>query len=319
MIETRQRRQAVPIPRITPWLLVAVLLLACPAAVKAAGSGGTHAFEFVRLAAEPVGRCLVGAHLATVSGASSIAWNPGGLGASSGSCALLSHATWIAGSSWEWGAIAVELPRLRGHLGLSCGMLRSGTLDGYLADGTPTGDFSPHQLLATLGYGWPIGEALSLGLSIEMAADGDGEHEATRAWAFGGGLQLRLGRAGLGLTALHLAPGQRLGEDRFAMPATVRAAATLPVGRGVKLHGGVEMLAGEDPKILIAGAWRPVQRLSAYGGLRYDSAEMEEPIQESFGVSVEVSRLQVAYGFQPCDAFGSSHQVSISLPLSAGR
>ncbi len=60
---------------VTP-LMVALFLLHSSAAIARPGGNGTIAFEFATMAAEPVGRSLAGAHLASVVGPASLAWNP---------------------------------------------------------------------------------------------------------------------------------------------------------------------------------------------------------------------------------------------------
>ena len=198
-------------------LILGALMLALPALAQ---GGGSCAYEFARLAAEPIGRTLGGAHVASVSGPEATAWNPAGLGASEGSRAVLSHATWMAETAWDWAALALDLPRLGGGLGITCGMLRSGSLAGYDAVGNPTGDFTPQQILATAGYGQALGQRLRIGLLAEVAAEGISGEGLTRVWGFGAGLQCRFGRLELGAAALHLGPAVEVGSEAFPLPRT---------------------------------------------------------------------------------------------------
>ncbi|MCK4303638.1 MAG: hypothetical protein KAY24_05310 [Candidatus Eisenbacteria sp.] len=302
--------------RLPRTLLLVIAMLAIGFSEASGGqAAGRCAFAFVKLPAEPVGASLAGTHLATVGGPASNAWNPAGLAMQRGCSALVSHATWVAETCWEWGALAMELPGGRGALGLSCGMLRSGGLEGYTEDGTSTGDFSPLQVHATVGYGRCVGDCWTMGFLVEAVVDGDGEHQAMTAWAGGGGIQLDLGRVSLGLAALHLAPDQKVGKERFPMPATVSVGASLRLPAGMDLHSTVEMTAAEEPRVALGAQWRPVSGMGLCAGTHWDREEAEEPVGLAVGMTVDISRVQIAYGFQPQQALEASHQISLRLPI----
>ena len=105
--------------------LCAALLATIPTPSGAsADSSRGHAFEFLRLSAEPIGRALAASHVASVEGPAALAWNPAGLAEGGGSAVLLAHASWAAGTVWEWGALSLR--RGSSGFGLACGVLRAG-------------------------------------------------------------------------------------------------------------------------------------------------------------------------------------------------
>ena len=294
-----------------------VLLALLPAWAGASGEGaGTLAFDFLRLPAEPVGRSLSGAHVASVTGPAAGAWNPAGYARTRTTEALLAHTTWIAETSLEWGAVSLALPEGWGTVGLCAGMLRTGALDGYAADGTPTGSFLPLQATAVLGYGRAFGSRWSAGVSLETALEGDGEHSPRQAWAGGMGVQLHLGVASFGVSAVHLTTSMKAGDERFLPPTTLRAGSTLHTSWGLDIHAAVEGVVREDPKFLLAATWQPARALAAHAGLRLDNDRPGEAAQPSFGISVDAGPAQLTYGVQPSAEFATSHQISLSVPLA---
>ncbi len=300
--------------------LATMLLLSAAAHPVAAGEGpGTRAFEFARLPAEPAGRSLAGAHVAAVEGPASVAWNPAGLGRRPEAAVLLSHASWVAGTSWEWGALVVPLPSGGGSLALGCGVLRSGPLEGYDVDGAPAGEFTPLQLAATFGWGRRIAGPLALGVALEYAAEGESSEETQQAWAGAAGVQIDLDRLQLGCAAMHLAPKVDAGDEAFPTPASVRVGASYAIGSVLKVHAAGEKVAAQPLGGLAGVEVRVVESATLYGGLRHEPEDPETQTRVSCGIGIEVGPVRVTYGFQPDNALESTHQVSLGLPLTGGR
>lgn len=299
------------------WKLIALVLagILVLAPRPAAQEAGACAFEFARLAAEPIGRTLGAAHVAAVVGPEATAWNPAGLGGNGGSRALISHATWMADTAWDWGALVLDLPGAAGGLGVTFGMFRAGALSGYDALGNPTGDFAPQQLLTSFGYGQALGDRLRVGIQVELAAEGISGEGLSRVWGFGAGAQLRLGRLELGAAALHLGPDVEIADEAFALPRTLRGGASLDCGAGLKLHGGLEQAAEEEMQFMAGLEWRPVGALAAFAGCRPNTAG---EALATCGMALEIGRTCLAYGFQPRTELDASHQISLSVPLTRG-
>jgi hypothetical protein len=293
-------------------LALAVLALAAFAPVALADAG-IHAFEFVQLPSEPVGRSLGGAHLATVSGPEAIAWNPAGI-ATETSAFALSHATWAAQTAWEWGAIT--LPLGRGACALACGFFRSGELEGFTSDGAPTGGFTPTQLVATIGYGLPLGERWGAGLALEGAYESDGVGQTRRAIAVNAGLQLDLGRVALGLAALHLGPPVEADGTRFPLPATFRLGATLLASSALDLHAALEYRAQEPLAMRLGCEWTPLSALHLLAGagiVPQSEPQTETTLQPAVGTAFDLGHARVAYGLLFDPAVETSHQLSLTV------
>ena len=290
--------------------LVALLLVA--AAVTAAAQGSFGA-DFIRVPQEPVGRSLAGAHLGQVSGAAAMAWNPAGLGYTPGAEAVLSHATWTAGTAAEWGALA--LPVAGGGVGLACGVFRSGALDGYLADGTPTGEFTPTQLHRALGYGRTVARRLQFGAALEGALEDDGQGHGYQAWAANLGGQYTIGRLELGLAALHLGPDVEAGGEPYPLPLTLRGGGSYRVAQRAHVHAAAEWVAQEAPRLLFAGSWGPSASLTALAGARLIEEGLERAVEPTFGLTLDLGPTVFAYGYLPERNLEASHQLSLGLRL----
>jgi hypothetical protein len=297
-------------------VLVLLLLAATGRSAATAETSRGHAFEFLRLPGEPVGRSLSGAHLASVSGPASLAWNPAGLGTDAASAVVLAHTTWEAGTSWEWGALSLRA--LGGALGASCGLLRSGGLEGYDRDGRPTGTFTPQQACASIGYGRPLGAGLSAGLSLEGMLAGDGIDPPDRGWAMSAGLTSRLGRADLALAALHWAPAFERDGERYPLPVTLRAGASLRLGGGTRAHAAADYVSGGRPAFRLGAEWAATRGVSALAGATLDPESEAPTVRPTAGMQIEFGRMRFAYGFQPAGALEASHQLSLTCLLGAG-
>lgn len=318
-------------PRISRKILLAATALvvagllylpgARPRSAHAEGAGGLRAYEFARLSAEPVGRSMAGAHVASVGGPQALAWNPAGLAAPTSAGAMIAHASWLAGTAWQYGAVSLELPGEGGTVGLSAGMLRIGSLQGYAADGSATGEFTPFAAVGTAGYARPLTERWQVGVCAEFFFEGDGMDSPEPAAAGGAGVQythpVSFGRLAVGGSVLHVGAERNAGEERFALPATYRAGVSLETARGIDLHVATEAASGGDPRFSLGLAWRPTGGLAALGGFGYDNGADESPLTPSFGLALDVGPTQVAYSYQPTVIDEGSHQVALYLPFAA--
>lgn len=263
--------------------------------------------------AEPEGRSLAGAHLGTVAGPGALAWNPAGLAQTPSPALLLSHATWMAETSWEWGAVTLPLASGGNALGISVGALRAGTLEQYDSEGTLLGEFAPVLTSAVVGYGASLSPQLRLGVCAEGILERSGTGEERSAWAGGLGLQWDAGRLSFGLSGLHLAPDAAVGDSRYPLPMTLRAGATLRSGGSIRLHTAAEWVAGEAARLIAGWEWQPVWGLRALTGLLYDPSASEETLRPTYGLACAVGSIAVAYGYQPSYWLEASHQISLSF------
>lgn len=295
--------------------LCSALLAAAAAWPAEAGATEGHAFEFLRLAAEPVGRALAGSHLASVSGPASLAWNPAGLGESAPSAVMLSHAAWTAGTAWEWGALNLRYGS--GSLGLGCGVLRSGSLEGFDNDGRATGEFTPQQAYAAIGYGRALGTGVSAGVMAEGVLAGDGIAPSDRGWALGGGVIVHLGRADLALAALHWAPALERDGERFLVPGTLRAGASVALPGHTRVHAAAEYLSGEGASARFGAEWRATDAVAALGGATMTGTGDARELQPSAGLAIDIGRARFAYAYQPDSAIEAVHQLALTVLLGS--
>jgi hypothetical protein len=293
-------------------LLAAAILLAPWGGRAVAGEG--HAFGYLEIPPEPVGRSLGGAHLAAVSGPAALAWNPAGLGAAPGGGLLLSHATWTAGTCWEWGGAL--LPLGGGGLGASIGLFRPGELEGYDALGNATGGFSPLQALAALAYGRPVSRALRVGFEVELLFERDGLGSERHAWAGGGGAQFDAGRWHFALTARHLGPALQTDEGRYPLPAFTAAGFSFDAARRLRLHLAAARRGGTGPDLRLGAEWAASDALAAYCGAQRRTTAVGGELRATAGLAVDLGRTVLAYGYQPAQQLEASHQISLSLDFT---
>jgi hypothetical protein len=305
---------------LLPVTLLTLLVFSGSAAPVAATSGaGTRAGEFLRMPAEPEGRSLGGAHLGSISGPAALAWNPAGLGATESPALILSHATWMAETSWEWGAVSLPVAARGDAIGISVGAFRAGKLEQYDREGNALGTFSPVLTTAAFGYAVPLSTVLRVGISLEGILERSGTGEESMAWAGGLGLQWDAGRFSFGLSGLHIGPEARVGEERYPLPTTVRGAATLAIAPSLRFHAGGEWIAEGSPGLIAGAEWQPVGGLRALTGLRHDPSSEDKTLQPTYGLACAVGAVAVTYGYQPAQWLDDSHQVSITLGSATRR
>lgn len=292
------------------------ILLAMNPAPSLASASGERAGEFMRIPAEPIGRSLAGAHLAEVNGPECLAWNPAGLGRDEGAAAILSHATWMAETSWEWGAVAIPLAPSAGTIGFSCGVLRSGDLERYDADGSREGSFSPLQAVGSLAYGRAFGSQFEAGVTCEAALERDGIDKERLMVAGGGGMQLHLGRISVGAAALHLGPPVKIDGETYPLPATLRAGATMHAGAQMAFHAATEWTVLGSPCFMAGWQWEPVRGICALAGAIHDPSYSDQALRPTYGLRLDAGPVGFAYGYQPSAWLEASHQLALTLRLS---
>ncbi len=310
-------------PRLKHVLTLAVIFLAATAAcrgpARAEGTGGLHACDFAQLAAEPYGRSLGGAHVAVAGGPAALAWNPAGLAAPSSAGAMIAHASWMAGTAWQYGAVSLEMPGQAGTLGLSAGMLRIGSLPSYDAGGGATGEFSPFAAVGSLGYARLFGEHWQIGVCAEFFLEGDGAESPRQAQAGGVGIQylhpFDFGRFAVGASALHMGASLEAGDETYRLPETYRVGLSLESHRGIDLHLAWEAVRDAHPGFSCGLSWRPTAGLAALGGLVHEQGYDESLLTPSLGLALDVGPTQVVYSYQPTVLDAGSHQVALYVPF----
>jgi len=301
-----------PCSRKAASFLLALALLALPAPARAASAG--HAFEFLRLASDPVGRSLSGAHIASVAGPCAVAWNPAGLAAPEPGALLLSHTAWMGETTWDWGG--VSLPAGGGALGISCALFRAGDLEAFDENGGALGDFSPTQATASAGYGRCILGDLEAGAVLEWGYESDGFDASHSGWACSAGLRYVTGPLGVAAVIRHFGPSIEAGEDRFSWPRTLAFGASVRTALGLTVHAGVERAAGEAAAIAAGCEWQATDGLSLLGGLKAPTGPDGSRPAPSAGLLFDVGRASFSYGYQVHEELTGAHQIALSLRFS---
>jgi hypothetical protein len=133
------------------------------ATVWASGEGTTGA-EVLKIG---VGARAIGmgeAYAAQADDVSSLYWNPGGLALMEERQASFMYDQMYQGLNYSNAAIGIPLEN--GAVGASLSYLGYGNIDGFDAQGNPTGSQSAHSAVGTLGGSW-LGNQWSLGANVK--------------------------------------------------------------------------------------------------------------------------------------------------------
>ncbi|MBI5597340.1 MAG: PorV/PorQ family protein [Elusimicrobia bacterium] len=217
-------------------LLLAVLAFAAPAAAEGGRPGGV--FDF---AAAGRGAAMGGAFVALADDASSLHFNPAGLGRLQGQHLSLLHATLFEGASLDHLAYARQ--GRFGGLGAQFLRLSVGGIPGRDEFNNPTGGFDYQEQAVTLGYGTPrfLDGRLSVGGSAKVLQRALGGF-SNRLIGIDVGTQYegrwRERRTRLGLVARNLG-ALKMGDTDDRLPLDVRVGAGFEVLRGLTLGANV--------------------------------------------------------------------------------
>ncbi len=165
------------IGRVGGVLLVGVLLWASPAAAQFGEEtrdvtrGGTTAAEFLSIPIGARATAMGGAVTASVNDATSIYWNPAGLGKMGKAAFAAEHASWLAGIDFNY--VAVVLPTSIGTIGLGVTAMRTPDMEvTTVTEQNGTGEmFDAASYAFSLSFGRSLTDKFSIGGTAKLISE----------------------------------------------------------------------------------------------------------------------------------------------------
>ena len=237
--------------RALTFFFAAALVAAAPACRLSAGGAGTTASNFLKIPVASLPSGMSEAYTAMV-GPDSILYNPAGLGLLSYSSVSGSHNQYLSGITQDYVAVTYRAPF--GTIGAAYSSLSSGDIEAFDANDMPIGNTGTSHKVYQLSFSqsWPHfrqdkgrldpmlitpnwtkvepvtdyrprSYRLSLGASVKQITE-ELDVEKASGYAFDAGLVVLLPRhVHLGLSALNLGARQKMVNESYALPSSVRA------------------------------------------------------------------------------------------------
>ena len=303
---------------ILVWIIL-IIVAALLGDVAVAGSDvGRTSADFLQIGHGARAAGFGGAYTAVSEGAVSAYWNPAGLAGLDRTEVSLGHFAWFQDITVEQASFALPL-QAGPVLAASITYVNYGTIEGYDASGTPTGDLTAYDWVGGLSVAYPVTEAFSVGLTGKFVNQRLDEYSASTfaadfalkyrfaGFAIGGAVTNIGGKMKFDTESEDLPSAARIGfaampfsgaliasldvEQKFQGDLVIRQGLEFGFDERYYLRTGYDYLPGQDGKGLSTA-------ISFGGGLRFVFADID-------------------YAFTPNDKSTSEdlHRFSISLRL----
>jgi len=296
---------------------LSVLVLAVALAPRAAGADPAG-FAFLEVPSGARASALAGAYTSLAQGAEAVFWNPAGLQGTRGVELQATHVELFQGLRDDQFVVAGR--QLGGGLAASVRAQYSEAIPERDAIGNLIGTFGSHDLEFALGYGRPIGRALTLGANAKYIRERIANASAA-TYAFDLGAGWAPGPAGLrlGFAAQNLGPSAAY---------TIDGSKGEPVPLPTAFQSGISYAAALGPTLTLGGA---VEGRFTRGrtGLGLVGAELTAPgagaalrlgwrandttSSLSVGAGYALNAMHLDYAFVPFnDELGDTHRFSLA-------
>lgn len=292
-------------------LLLAVLTL------FGADDAGTTAFPLLRVPVGPRACALGESYSGYAADVCALYWNPAGLGCVPAIQVAVSHQEWFADIRDENASAAI--PAGPGCVG--AGLVYSAV--GNIETWDPV--TNEHLLrtarsgYATLGYGMPLSDHLSVGIVVKGLYDNLIEQTGLGACVDAGLLYRPIRRLRLGLAGQHLGWGMRYGTDDIPLPATIRLGTSLELPHAMLVLDALAA-SGSRPEVHAGAEYSPNDVLCLRAGYRLGPQDWQTLSWTSgitTGLGLNIGPLALDYSFTPYGGLGFAHRLALRASFAA--
>jgi len=300
---------------------VLIITILFSANLFAQKNAGTTSGQFLNLGIGARGIAMGNAYIANTCDASSVYWNPAGLGKIQNSSIMFMHGVWLEESCYEWLSY-VKATKI-GGFGFAIEYVNYGNIQGYDNYGTKTDVFKPSDKMFSLSYGIGI-KNFRIGATGKYI-DSTITKKAT-AHAVDLGAQVNLNKfIVLGLTAKNYFSskldykGQGLSDP---LPKNLEAGVAvsnilktflfeIDVKQNEEDKDNLKFGAGLEFKTKMTENLNCSFR-TGYNTLAQDSGNLKGI---SIGFGFNINRLSIDYAYKPVQELGDTHLVSLEINL----
>jgi outer membrane protein OmpA-like peptidoglycan-associated protein len=272
---------------------------------------GTSVLSLLRLGQGPRAAAMGEAGTALADDATTLYWNPAGLGKISDYHLALSHQIWFGGTHDE--IFHTVLPVKTGSLGL--GLLYSATPDIEFWDeeNLPGDTFSTWDALLSFGYGIALAPNYHLGIGLKA-----GYENLYQSRGFGGGLDLGFvgqPRSGLGAGVALRNCGIMKYSASHPLPAEIAAGLSYTYERFKAVADAVFAFYNQF-NLRFGIEYLPVRELSLRIGYRSGPADLNSLGYSSgitAGLGINLAQIGFDYSLAPYGKLGICHRLGLRL------
>lgn len=308
--------------------LLAGLLLwpsAARAGLLSSSERGTTSANFLKLGPGARALAMGEAYSAVADDATALYWNPAGLTlipARQFSAAFM-HAAYVASSFYDYGAYARNLGPA-GAWGVGLQYFSAGSVAGTDETGAETGNFTPHDLAATLGYAREF-RGFSIGIAGKYISSRIAGSARTGAADFGVLTPAYLdGRLRLALAASNIGGRLRFDEVSEDLPRQMRLGAAYRLSPRWLAAADLILPADNNPAAAfgVERRWALGSQTSFAARAGFNSRTLRDIDglnALSLGLGLASGGLALDYAFLPLGSLGTTHRVSMSLRFDPGE
>jgi hypothetical protein len=303
-----------------PVIMVVLAALCCGVTVSASDVGRTAAdFLYIGQGARAAG--LGGAYTAVSEGAIAAYWNPAGLAQMDAGEVSLGHFSWYQDITVEQACLAFPLSEDGAVMAASLTYVNYGNIEGYDQDGAFTENLSAYDLVGGLSIGYPLSDALSLGVTGKIINEKLDTYSAT-GFAADLGLKYDFGKVAVAAALTNVGSGITFDKVTEDLPTAVRlGVAVSPFNSGFMTSVEVEKRLHGDFVVRQGMELGFSHRYYLRAGYDYlpsqDGRALATTMSVGGGLNLDFAKLD--YAFTPNDKSTSEDLHRFTLVFSLGH
>lgn len=297
--------------------LVTVCLSWALGQAPAAAEPGATSLEFLRIGQGARGVAMGGAYTAVVNDATSLYWNPAGLGYVRASQMTFQHNSYIADINQNYFAMA--FPTHWGTFGVGANMLSIDDIERTTLSsgqaGQVLGFFGARDIALDMGWGAEMLNGVSLGLTGRFISSRIADQGGT-ALTGDFGIQFRpIENWSIGAALKNFGTGIKYISVKEPLPRSVRVGTALKLlpKRNLILSFDLNKIKFDDFFINYGIEYTLFNHVSFRAGYTLENKDVEEWLTAGLGFKIGVVDLD--YAFVPFGIFGNTHRASLTVRL----
>ena len=299
---------------------VGLICISSAKGLWASSSPGTTGADVLKIGVGARAIAMGEAYAAQADDVSSLYWNPGGLALMQERQASFMYDQMYQGLNYSNAAVGIPLEN--GAIGGSLSYLGYGDIDGFDAQGNPTGNQSAHSAVGTLGGAW-LGNQWSLGANVkgiqEKLAD---ESASGAAFDLGGTIiypkPVMGGTLRFGAVERNMGPGIEFLQQKDPLPTEFRVgvAAVQMMNRKLNMSLDYAMPKADDAMVDGGAEYWIVPFLAIRAGY---SGNKNEGSGIRTGLGIRIKGVSFDYAYASGGELGITNRYELSFRFGEPR
>lgn len=276
---------------------------------------GATSLEFLRIGQGARGVAMGGAFTAVVNDATSMYWNPAGLGAVRSAQVTFQTNQYIADIDQNY--LALAFPTLFGNFGMSANVLSIDDIERTTLTsgqaGQVLGFYGARDMAMDVGWGMEVLNGVSVGLAGRFITSRIYDQSGT-AFAGDVGIQLRpLEFWTIGAAVKNFGTGIKYLKFEEPLPRSLRLGTALNLlpNRNLTLSLDLNKVKYDDFFINFGTEYTLLKHISFRLGYTLENKDVDEGMTAGLGVRFKI--LDLDYAFVPFGIFGDTHRFSLTV------